>query len=177
MVFPPACLATPSVGTPVALPSVFPPEQTVELTVTSEIITSHGDPALIPEGVYLFRVDANGTVIVLLGTMHDDGAQGDAVAGDGISTLTITRNETNPGTLYLRVSAPFRTKVRRLFSGVGRIPVDDDLPETWTIDDDNNQFSESQKDCNDANAAIHPQAPEVCNGADDHCNGRSDESS
>ena len=30
-------------------------------------------------------------------------------------------------------------------------------------------------DCNDANASIHPGAPETCNGVDDNCNGMIDE--
>ncbi|MCS6917234.1 MAG: MopE-related protein [Chitinophagales bacterium] len=30
-------------------------------------------------------------------------------------------------------------------------------------------------DCNDTNAAIHPQAGELCNGVDDNCNGTADE--
>ena len=30
-------------------------------------------------------------------------------------------------------------------------------------------------DCNDGNAAVHPGAPEVCNGIDDNCNGQTDE--
>ena len=30
-------------------------------------------------------------------------------------------------------------------------------------------------DCNDSNASIHPGVPEICNGADDNCNGMTDE--
>jgi hypothetical protein len=33
----------------------------------------------------------------------------------------------------------------------------------------------NDRDCNDANPAIHPGAPELCNGVDDNCNGVIDE--
>ncbi|MCS6990913.1 MAG: MopE-related protein [Chitinophagales bacterium] len=36
-------------------------------------------------------------------------------------------------------------------------------------------YVSDSSDCNDANASIHPQASEVCNGYDDNCNGQSDE--
>jgi hypothetical protein len=175
LVIPPVCLATPSVGAPVALPDSFPPGFSVEVLVTCHIVSNPGDPAVVPAGVYLQRVNANNQFVATLGIMRDDGANGDAVAGDGIFSLRITVNESAPGVLYVRVSAPFRGLVRRLFSGVSQIQVLEDLVETWTIDDDSDQFSENQKDCNDADPAIHPQAPEVCNGADDNCNGQVDE--
>ena len=41
-------------------------------------------------------------------------------------------------------------------------------------DADNDNFTELV-DCNDGNAGIHPDAPEVCNGVDDDCNGAVDE--
>ena len=175
LVIPPVCLATPSVGTPVAIPDSLPPGFSVEVLVTCHIVTSPGDPVVVPQGVYLQRVNASNQFLATLGIMHDDGANGDAVAGDGIFSLRITVNESVSGILYLRTSAPFRGLVRRLFSGVSQIPVLEDLVGTWTVDDDGDQFSEDQKDCNDADPAIHPQAPEVCNGIDDNCNGRVDE--
>jgi hypothetical protein len=36
-------------------------------------------------------------------------------------------------------------------------------------------FVANNQDCNDADAAIHPNAPEVCNGVDDDCDGSIDE--
>ena len=30
-------------------------------------------------------------------------------------------------------------------------------------------------DCDDANSAVHPTAPELCNGVDDNCDGQIDE--
>src|SRR5262249_5623766 len=38
-------------------------------------------------------------------------------------------------------------------------------------DNDGDGFSECAGDCNDANAAIHPGAAEVCDGVDNDCDG------
>ncbi len=62
---------------------------------------------------------------------------------------------------------------------------------TWYMDADNDGFGGASwaslcgpnatykvattGDCNDANAAIHPGAPELCNGVDDNCDGAIDE--
>jgi hypothetical protein len=42
-------------------------------------------------------------------------------------------------------------------------------------DDDGDGFSECGGDCNDGNAAIQPGTEQVCNGADDDCDGLVDE--
>ena len=47
--------------------------------------------------------------------------------------------------------------------------------EGLAIDDDGDLFTENQGDCNDADAAVHPGATELANGADDDCNGLVDD--
>jgi len=47
--------------------------------------------------------------------------------------------------------------------------------EGLAVDDDGDLFTENQGDCNDANAAVHPGAAELANGADDDCNGLVDD--
>jgi glucose/arabinose dehydrogenase len=43
------------------------------------------------------------------------------------------------------------------------------------VDLDGDGFGPETGDCDDANPAIHPGAPEVCNGLDDNCDGIADE--
>lgn len=42
-------------------------------------------------------------------------------------------------------------------------------------DSDHDGWTTIQGDCNDANANIHPAAPELCNNKDENCDGRTDE--
>lgn len=115
--------ATPTVGVPVASPATIPVEERTVVTVTSQITTGPGDPPVIPTSVYLQRLDAAGKVIANLGTMRDDGAAGDAMAGDGVFTVRVTLNEANPDEVRLRVSAAFRKLLRRVLSPVGALNV------------------------------------------------------
>jgi hypothetical protein len=48
-------------------------------------------------------------------------------------------------------------------------------PITVGVDLDGDGFTEAQGDCNDANSAVNPGAEELCNSADDNCNGTADE--
>ena len=45
------------------------------------------------------------------------------------------------------------------------------------LDDDGDGFSENEGDCDDANADVHPEAIDDCNGVDDDCDGQADEDS
>lgn len=110
-------LATPAVGSPAVSPATVPAGQATDLIVTSQI----SDPTVIAVGVNLLRVGP--TASVILGAMHDDGANGDAVAADGVFTLRIRVNEPAPGAVRLQVSAPFRGMLRRVLSEITGVPV------------------------------------------------------
>ncbi|MFL6211724.1 MAG: hypothetical protein ACJ74W_22950 [Pyrinomonadaceae bacterium] len=84
----------------------------VRATVTASIT----DPALIPESVNLQRLDASGRVVAILGTLHDDGLNFDAMAGDQIYSLSTTIFENTPNAVRLRISAAFRGSLLRVYS-------------------------------------------------------------
>jgi RHS repeat-associated protein len=64
----------------------------------------------------VIQVDATGKGLAILGTMHDDGLGGDAVAGDRTFTLQFSLAPSQPGTIYLRVSAAFKGVLQRVQS-------------------------------------------------------------
>ncbi len=110
--------AAPTVGVTAASPTVIVIGQPTTVTVTS-LIT---DPSLIPTGVNLLRLNATGPATIL-GQLHDDGLNGDAVAGDKIYTLQVTFNEAAAGTIRLQVSAPFKGVLQRVLSNVMTVTV------------------------------------------------------
>src|SRR5258708_6687613 len=83
-------VAGPTVGIPFASPTTVLVNTTTTVTVTCQI----SDSTLLPGGVNLLRPDPAGIAeSTILGVMHDDGKNGDAVAGDKIFSLQVSLNE------------------------------------------------------------------------------------
>jgi hypothetical protein len=79
-------------------------DQPKTVTITATI----GSRAtLLPGSVSVGRYQSDGTLIATLATMHDDGLNGDVLAGDGIYTAQITINESAPTVFLWGVSATF----------------------------------------------------------------------
>ena len=102
----PSPLAAPTVGTPSLSPQVVPVGTTTVVTITTEIT----DPGFIPGSANLQRLDANGRVVAVVGTLRD--------AGGNVFTISVPLSESVPGSIFLRVSAAFRGLLKRVFSPV-----------------------------------------------------------
>ncbi len=123
-----AAWAAPSIGgvqiTPNAIAAGVPTTVRVTATIT--------DPTVIPGSVNLQRVSDAGAAVAVMGSLRDDGLNGDAVAGDQVYTLDAVFTETTP--VRLRVSAGFKGMLRRLFSAsvllnINRPPLADAGPD------------------------------------------------
>ena len=101
--------AAPTLGSATVNPSAIRVGVASDVVATADI----DDPTVIPASVNLQRLSAGGTVTAVLGTLHDDGLDGDAVAGDKVFSIRITLNENREGTVSLRVSAAFKGVLRR----------------------------------------------------------------
>lgn len=106
-----AATATPTVGMPVAAPSIIVVNTSTPVTVTVQIPNA----TLIPGSVNLLRLGATGTQPTILGVMQN--------AGNGMYTLQPTFDETRTGQIQLEVSAAFQGILRRVLSTVLEIPV------------------------------------------------------
>jgi hypothetical protein len=71
---------------------------------------------LIRSSVLLLQVDSSGRMIKQLGSMNDEGQEGDQLAGDGLFTRVQPFLEPQPGLVRLRVSAALRGQIRRVLS-------------------------------------------------------------
>lgn len=110
--------AAPTIGATGATPTSINASTPTTITVTS-VIT---DPTLITTGINLIRLNPGGASTIL-GQLHDDGLNGDAVAGDKTFTLQVTLNEVNAGQVQLQVSAAFRGVLQRVLSNVMTVTV------------------------------------------------------
>ncbi len=93
-----------TIGATAAAPTSVPAGTATTVTVTSAIT----DPSLIPGTVILQQLTASGQVVAVLGTLHDDGVNGDTTASDGTYTLQTTVYQPNPSVLTFRVAAGFK---------------------------------------------------------------------
>ena len=89
---------------------------TYQVTATAQL---SGNPALIASGLNLLRVD--GAAPTVVGVMHDDGLNGDAVANDGVYTLLFSAPSVAP--MQLQAAAAIRVQVHRLKSPTVTVPV------------------------------------------------------
>ncbi len=99
-------------------PKIFPSAITVGVSTLVTISVQINDPTLIISSVNLPRLDDTGKVVAILGTLHDDGLNGDSLAADKRFTIQKAFTELNTGKIKLRVSAAFKGLLKRVFSEV-----------------------------------------------------------
>lgn len=121
--------AAPTIGTTSLSPTSIARGAPTTVTVTSLI----ADPSVVTDSVNLQRQDSAGRVTAVLGTLRDDGQNGDAVAGDGTYTLRLSFTEFAPGPITMRVSASFKGALNRVFSGVMTLSVVGTAPARITL--------------------------------------------
>ena len=105
-------VAAPTIGAVNISPAATPAGVAVISTVTARI----DNPGVLPGSVLLQKLDAAGAVLSSLGLLHDDGQNGDAVAGDKTFSLRTTVLENNPGTVRYRVAANFTGHAPTVYS-------------------------------------------------------------
>ena len=111
--------AAPVVGPLAAVPAAVTAGTPTDVTFTSTIT----DPLLLANGVNLIRTDAAGKSSTIVGIMHDDGINGDAVAGNKTFSLSVHVNASPAGATYYRVSAAFRGVLQRTLSPIVALQV------------------------------------------------------
>jgi hypothetical protein len=106
-------LTTPTVCGATISPTTIPSGTPTLVTVTVTVC----DPSLIPNSLNLLQITSTATDT--LGSLHDDGQNGDVQAGDGIYTIQITINQPAGSSVQLEVSEAFLGVLRR---GVVTLP-------------------------------------------------------
>ncbi len=104
-------------------PTVTPDSLFVGVATRVTVTALISDPSVVSDSVILQSVDSSGHLLVILGNLHDDGVNGDAVAGDQRYTIQTTLTQATAATLSLRVAARFKGSRHRRFSPVITVPV------------------------------------------------------
>src|SRR5271165_6301777 len=100
--------ATPTLGASEISQTTVTVNTPTVLTITVVI----DEPTLVPGSVNLLRLNPVGKPVIL-GQLHDDGMNGDLIAGDKIYTIRPTFNETALGQFQLQISAAFKGVLTR----------------------------------------------------------------
>ncbi|QGZ42387.1 hypothetical protein IP92_04122 [Pseudoduganella flava] len=109
---------TPATATPVIRGAAFSVASTPAGQAALGLATVTVEAAAAPTTIALQKLDANGAVLATLGTLHDDGADGDAGAADGIYSVRTTVLENAPGTVRYRVAGTFPGYPQTVYSDV-----------------------------------------------------------
>lgn len=118
-----------SIGTITLAPASVTYGVAANVTITAPVTGDTPDPG----SVMLQRLDSSGRVLAILGTLHDDGLNGDPVANDGSYTLITSFTEFAVGAVPLRVSATFSNTVNHALSPIANLTVTGTPPPTVTI--------------------------------------------
>jgi len=111
-------LPTPTIGTPAVNPTLITANTPMPVTVTIQIT----DPTLIAGSANLVQLNADGTSSIL-GVLHDDGLNGDSVAGDHVFSIRTTLSYKSVGIQDFQVSAAFSGSLKRVLSDVVSISI------------------------------------------------------
>jgi hypothetical protein len=109
----------PTIGAPTVAPSTIAAGAPSVVTVTVPIT----DPAPIPNGANLIRLGPGGSQSAILGQLHDDGVNGDAIAGDKVYSIRALFSEPTAGQIQLQISAAFQGQLKRVMSPVSQVVV------------------------------------------------------
>ena len=105
-------LAQPRVDLPMASPAAIQVNTNTPVVISALILPKN---TVIPASVNVLRVSSSGQVTIV-GTLNDNGANGDQLAGDGIFTGTVVFSASAVGSINLQVSAAFQGQLRRILS-------------------------------------------------------------
>ena len=97
----------------IGTPSLSPSAVTAGAATAVTVVVSITDPKYLAGSANLQRLRPDGTVLSVVGTLRDDGLNGDAVAGDKVYSVRITVQEPSAGNVRYQVSAAFSGEIKR----------------------------------------------------------------